>query len=178
MNNYYIVQTEENKEFIVQNALNSLNFKTLIPIEPVLFKINLKKYICSARLLPGYVFIEHPFLNEESIKSISKTKEVIKILGSKTSSGIKLDTLELNDIKKFIDKPSKYMERLKASLVDKYKKSVFHIVYGEYAGYHGKVKSFTQDNCILIEVDRRGPRLIKVPIWFIGYEDNGGNESV
>ncbi len=167
--NYYTVQTEEDKEFLVQKKLRSLfqNSEIVIPTEEKIMSINGKKFSYSSRIIPDYVFVGKEDLNKNEVKKIEMVKGVIQIISETTNNGLVPSTLEKDEVSRFILRPNKKA----AEILDSIKNFEFiNIIAGQYAGYSATIKSITEDNDIMVSINIPSKPKVKVPVWNIGYE--------
>ncbi len=172
-NNYYIIQTEENKEFAVQSKLRDVfpKFDIVIPTEETVVSLNGRKFLYHNRLMPDYVFLGCSLLSKIDAEKISKIKDVVGIMINVTSSGPQPCFLEKDEVKRFIEKPNKRNVEIVSmikNLADS--NSSVNVLYGQYAGYSGKVKSITEDKEVIVMIENKSQAKVKLPIWYLGHE--------
>lgn len=168
--NYYIVQTEEDKEFAVQKKIKSIypEFDVVIPTEENVMSIQGRKFLYNSRMMPDYLFVGAKVLDPTAFEQISKIKDVIQIMSEVSGAKRIPSRLEKDEVNRFIARPNKkaveFIETMRGF------GSTVNIIYGQYAGYSASIKSVTDDNDIIVTVNISAKPKIKLPVWHIGYE--------
>lgn len=169
--NYYIVQTEEDKEFFVQNKIRSLfKFETIIPTEELIISINGRKFAYHSRLMPDYLFIGTERLSSNHIDIISKIKGVLQVMTESSSSGPTPYILQKDEVSRFINRPDKKVNEFITLENGVGLGKKINIISGQYAGYEAIVQSIGEDKSLTVTVSSGSKPKVKIPIWFVGKE--------
>ena len=161
--NYYVIQTEENKEYCVSNKLRGifgLDVKdVIIPTEETIINIRGRRFYHSTRTMPEYVIIGLVEFTKEMVDRINLIKEVVQVITETTKKGpipAKLEFSEVKSILKNVSKRTTYDGKV-------------NILRGQYAGYSGSIVALIDDD-VKIVIDIKNNPSVTIPIWYIGKE--------
>jgi transcription antitermination factor NusG len=161
---WYVAHTRSRHEYKAKNGLIQKNLTTFLPeIESWSKQKDRKKKIFTP-LFPGYLFVETPFLDNETKLAILKTAGVVRILGKKENSEpVPVPDAKIDAIRRLINTKTEIFTMQFPRVGEPAR-----IIDGPFAGIEGTVVSSNVDEeffVISIELLQRS-----VAIKFKGFQ--------
>mgnify|MGYP000906395908 CR=1 FL=1 len=101
---WYVIYTKSRHEYKVNTRLFQKNLATFLPEIEIWSKQKDRKKKILTPLFPGYVFVDAPFIDNETRLAILKTAGVVKILGKKENAEpLPVPDQQIDAIRRFVN---------------------------------------------------------------------------
>ena len=152
--NYYVIHTNEDKEYLVKNQITNLfpELTVKIPIKRSRIDVAGRDYYVFERILPEYVIVSCKKLSPVMVRKIKSIYDV---------ESFPTERIEKEEIDRFI-------KNINTEMVLATLKDYVVVIQGEYAGNMCVVNGI--DNDLVSLTINRLKKTIQLPIWFLGKE--------
>ena len=158
---YYVIQTEENREFSVKKKLISL-FKeadVIVPVRRVRKSIKGENFMYFDRLMPDYVLFGVEELTSAHTDKILDIKGIVSMLTESYSGTQKPSALSKDECKRF----TRSVDELEISKIIT---GDINVVFGQYAGFKATINKRLDDEIVVVIETRTKPKA-RLPLWYL-----------